>query len=112
MSTSEVEYQAVRNLAKADRRYRAVVYVLTLIFFGMLTFLAFGVYAGQVRQQEQTQFLLTKISDITKQRLHETKVQNEQTRRYITCLFVLPIADRTLAAQNRCTAASKEVGAT
>jgi hypothetical protein len=87
MSYEKEEYRVAQRIVKADKRLRTIRYALTaLIFF---FFILIGVELHFTRQ------------DIAKA-LQEIKTQNEETRRYTTCLLLVPIEKRTPEVQKEC----------
>lgn len=102
MSTDEIEYEAVARVAKADRRFRIVSYLLLAAVVMMFITVAISLYRFQQDIKHDTQRLLNQISSKVDKGLKDNQIQNEETRRYITCLFVIPLAERTPEAQKRC----------
>lgn len=93
------EYQALERVITADKRYRKFVYLLSFIFF------AFVVWGGYAIQQNITRKLDAQIAGAKQRsaaREQESKTISRETIRYVTCIFVVPIAARDKATQERC----------
>jgi hypothetical protein len=98
-NTAEIEFAAVSNLAKSERRFRSVSYAI-ILFVAIFTI---GLlYNGQQSQKTDTEHLLSEIKASNRKALIESRTVNLETTHYMTCLFVIPINDRTPAAQRKC----------
>jgi hypothetical protein len=98
-NTAEIEYAAVSKLAKSERRFRTVSYAIILL---VAIFTIGLLYNGQQSQKQDTEHLLKEIKASNQKALQDSRTISLETTHYMTCLFVIPINDRTPAAQRKC----------
>jgi hypothetical protein len=89
---SDAETQALTSIIKNDRRQRVFIYaLLTLMAIVIISFVI-----GQVQRVLQQQQRLVAAAQAN------SRTRTEEFRRYITCIFIIPIDQRTVAAQRYC----------
>ncbi len=94
MSTTEAEAQAMRRLARADHRFRIVQYFVAAFVAGVFMLAAVRLFA----LESKLEGLL-----VAAERLAEDgRARVEEERRYITCLLLVPIQERSEQAQRDC----------
>lgn len=98
-NTSELEYEALRKIGTADRHFRLFIYLIALIVFGAIMF---GSLAIKNSINHKLDSLVSSSIARSNQREAEQKTIAKETTRYITCIFVLPLADRTPDTQQKC----------
>lgn len=91
MSTEEREYQVAEKVVRSERRFRRAMYVLAVIFFLFCVVLALEVKIANDRLRAEIQ-----------KTLEEVKIQNDETRRFNTCLLLVPIQERSPEVQRNC----------
>lgn len=99
MDSNEQEYLAVSRVAKADRRYRLFLYLLTIALFSFMIVLT----VQAVRHIDQT--LITNAESTNRKvdlSIEDARIRAEETRRYITCLLLVEIGKRDDVVQKRC----------
>lgn len=99
MNTSETEYEALKKLSAADRRYRIVVYILTV---GLAIGIALGGLSIKNSINHKIDGLVSGSIIRNNQREAEQKTIAKETTRYVTCIFVIPIDQRTASNQQKC----------
>ncbi len=95
----DAEFQALEHYIRADKRYRRFVYVLTMAFFA---FIALGALYLNASIQSKIDGLVAGSVTRNEARQAESRTISKETTRYITCIILLPIPDRTQAAQDDC----------
>ena len=100
MTTSETEFEALRKLSSADRHYRVFVYVLTI-----LTVMLSALYINYAISHK----IDTVIEKAGVQAAAQAAIRNKEqqtiakeTMRYTTCIFVIPVDERTPDVQQKC----------
>lgn len=93
------EYEALSRVVTADKRFRRFQYALTFAFFLL-------VVAGGYNIQQNIAGKIDGLVDGSvargEARQLETKTISRETTRYTTCLFILPVEQRTPENQQRC----------
>ncbi len=98
MTTADTEYQAVSKLAKADRHFRYVQYLTAGLIAALFMFAAIRLISMEQRFEDQRVAVIQ-----TAERLaSDGRIRDEEERRYITCLLLVPIEERSAAAQEDC----------
>lgn len=106
MTSEESEYRAVSLLAKRDSRFRVTSYVLMGLLFGY-TLISLNMLTTEVRHT--TTDLIKRATELSErsalsraQQYRDSKIVAKETIRYNTCIFLVPIDQRTPDVQQRC----------
>ncbi len=98
MTTADTEYQAVSKLAKADRHFRYVQYLTAGLIAALFMFAALRLIGLEAQFTAQRKQLTETASSLAQ----DSRTRDEEERRYITCLLLVPIEERSAAAQEEC----------
>ncbi len=98
MTTAETEYEAVSRVVRADRHFRYVQYLTAALIAALFMFGALRLI-GLEAQFKQQRMELTRTAQALAQ---DGRTRDEEERRYITCLLLVPIESRSEAAQEDC----------
>ncbi len=98
MTTADTEYQAVSKLAKADRHFRYVQYLTAGLIAALFMFAALRLIGLEAQFKAQRDQLAETAASLAK----DSRTRDEEERRYITCLLLVPIEERSAAAQEDC----------
>jgi hypothetical protein len=99
MLNHSAEYEALDRVVTADKRYRKFQYLLTALFFALVVWGAWSVQHGINKKIDH---VIKGATVVAKAREEEQKTVARETIRYITCIFVVPIDQRTPDTQQRC----------
>jgi hypothetical protein len=93
------EYEALHRIVTADKRLRLFQYALTICL--MILIMAGGI-SIQHNIAKKIDGLVGGSIERANQRAAEQKTIAKETTRYITCIFIIPIEQRTADNQQRC----------
>jgi hypothetical protein len=93
------EYKALERVVKADKRYRRFIYILTFIFFALVLWDGYDV---QQNIEHKIDSLVNGSIARAAARAADQKTIAREEMRYITCIFVIPIEQRTPETQEKC----------
>jgi hypothetical protein len=96
---SEQEYEAVKTMAKAEKRYRVVLYIVTGFFFA---FTAFQLLAIRNDINVKVDSLQRDAKSLVDLAIREGQTRDKEETRYITCIFLFPIETRTQEVKENC----------
>jgi hypothetical protein len=95
MTAGDGEFIALDKLNQAERRYRGFLYVLAC-----LVFLAFMYTAYTINQKFDE--ITSKQQELVAKAQLDGRTRTEEFRRYITCIFIIPVEQRTPENQLFC----------
>ncbi len=98
MSTLQTETDAIRRLASADQHFRITQYLIAGLVAALFLFAAFRLIAMEANFERQRQDIINTAAGLAR----ESRTRDEEERRYITCLLLVPIAERSEQAQHNC----------
>jgi hypothetical protein len=99
MTRENAEYQALERVITADKRYRRFIYALSLVLFALVIW---GGHSIQQSIEHKIDGLVNGAVVRSNQRSEESKTISRETIRYTTCIFVVPIEQRTEDTQQKC----------
>lgn len=92
---SNAEYKAVQNVIVKERHYRIVLYLLTFA-------LALSVGIGFYRMFQTLDDKFKDLNTLASKLQDEAITRDKETTRYITCIFIVPIEERSPEEQQKC----------
>lgn len=93
------EYEALSRVITADKRLRRFQYALTVVLFLLVVAGGYNIQRNIARKIDG---LVDGSIARGNARQQEAKTISRETTRYITCLFILPIDQRTPDNQQKC----------
>lgn len=99
MTGNNPEYEALDRVITADKRLKKFQYLLAATFFVLVVLGAYGV---QQSISKKIDALVTGSVTRNNIRQAESVTISRETIRYITCIFVVPIDQRTPETQQKC----------
>lgn len=98
-TTAITEYEALARLSKANRRANSILLALLVVILLGALFGGWSIYkAQQASFEKQT----SQRAANTANALKENRIIQIESIRYLTCLNLLPVSERTPAAQRDC----------
>jgi hypothetical protein len=99
MTDHSPEYEALDRVVTADKRLRKFQYLLAALLFILVVW---GGYSIQQNISKKIDTLVTGAVARNNARQAESTTISRETIRYITCIFVIPIDQRTPDTQQKC----------